>query len=97
MGLEKSQKPTLLIIGIIVIAIGLGSFFLFEETIGRETIKIGVIFPLTGAASDIGEQMRNGMQLAADEINSRGGINGRLIELIIVDNETNLEKIKKDF
>jgi len=35
------------------------------------------------------------MQLAVDEINSRGGINGRDIELIVVDNETNLEKQKQ--
>jgi len=86
-----------IIIGIIVIAIGIGSLFFFEEMVGGETIKIGVIFPLTGPAADIGFQMRDGMQLAVDEINSRDGINGRNIELIIVDNETNLEKIKKDF
>ena len=35
--------------------------------------------------------------MAVDEINSRGGINGRPIELIIVDNESNPEKAKKDF
>ena len=90
------MKPVV-IIGIIVIAIGIGSLFFFEEMVGGETIKIGVTFPITGAAGDIGIQMRDGMQLAVDEINSRDGINGRLIELIIVDNETNLEKIKKDF
>jgi len=95
--LEKRKKSTLGIIGIIVIAIGLGSFFFFEEIVSGETIKIGVTFPITGTASEIGEQMRDGMQMAVDEINSRGGINGRLVELIIVDNETNLEKTKKDF
>jgi len=97
LGLEKKKKSTLGIIGIIVIAIGLGSFFLFEEIVGGETIKIGVTLPITGPAGNIGTQMRDGMQMAVDEINSRGGINGRAIELIIVDNETNLEKIKKDF
>jgi len=97
LGLEKRNKSILGIIGIIVIAISLGSFFFFEEIVGGETIKIGATLPITGAASNIGEQMRDGMQLAVDEINSRDGINGRLIELIIVDNETNLEKTKKDF
>jgi len=94
---EKKSKSTLWIIGIIVLVIGLGSLYFFEEMVGGETIKIGVPFPITGAASDIGIQMRDGMQLAVDEINSRDGINGRNIELIIVDNETNLEKAKKDF
>ena len=77
MGLEKKKKSTLWIIGIIVIAIGLGTFFFFEEIVSGETIKIGVPFPITGPASDIGDQMRDGMQMAVDEINSRGGINGR--------------------
>jgi len=94
--LEKRKKSTLGIIGIIVIAISLGSFFFFEEIVSGETIKIGVTFPITGTA-EIGNQMRNGMQMAVDEINSRGGINGRDIKLIVVDNETNLEKTKKDF
>jgi len=89
-------KPVI-IIAIIVIAIGVGSFFFFGEIVSGETIKIGVIFPLTGPAGNIGELMRDGMLMAVDEINSRDGINGRSIELIVVDNETNLEKIKKDF
>ncbi len=97
MGLEKKKKSILGIIGIIVIAIGLGSFFFFEDIVSGETIKIGVTLPITGTANEIGDQMRNGMQMAVDEINSRDGINGRPIELIIVDNETNPEKAKKDF
>jgi len=82
---------------IIVIAIGVGSFFFFDELVGREPIKIGVTLSETGAGSGIGIENRDGMLMAVDEINSRGGINGRLIELIIVDNETNPEKAKKDF
>jgi branched-chain amino acid transport system substrate-binding protein len=97
LGLEKSQKSILGIIGIVVIAIGVGSFFFFEVIDSGETIKIGVTLPITGAASNIGEQIRNGMLMAVDEINSRDGINGKNIELIFVDNETNLEKTKKDF
>jgi len=53
--------------------------------------------PETGPAGGFGMQIRDGMQLAVDEINSRGGINGRAIELVIVDNESNPEKAKKDF
>jgi len=94
--LEKSQKSILGIIGIIVIAIGVGSLF-FEETLGREPIKIGVTLAETGPASGLDIEIRDGMQMAVDEINSHGGINGRNIELIFVDNESNPEKAKKDF
>jgi branched-chain amino acid transport system substrate-binding protein len=96
LGLEN-KRSTLGIIGIIVIAIGLGSFFLFEESFGRDPIKIGVILSETGPSSGIGIEERDGMIMAVDEINARGGINGRPIELIIVDNESNPEKAKSHF
>jgi len=94
--LEKRKKSVLGIVGIIVLAIGVGSFF-FDESVGREPIKIGVTLAETGPASGLDIEIRDGMLMAVDEINSRGGINGRPIELIIVDNESNPEKAKKDF
>jgi len=97
LGLEKRNKSILGIIGIIVIAIGLGSFFFFEEIVGREPIKIAVTLSETGPGSGFGTENRDGILMAVDEINSLGGINGRPIELIILDNETNPEKAKKDF
>jgi len=94
---EKKNKSILGIIGIIVIAIGLGTFFFFEESVVIQPIKIGVTLPETGPNSGFGIEGRDGLLMAVDEINSRGGINERPIELIIVDNETNPEKAKKDF
>ena len=67
MGLEK-KKSILGIIGIIVIAIGLGSLFFFEGIDSGETIKIGVTLPITGAAGNMGEPMTNGMQFAVGEM-----------------------------
>lgn len=51
----------------------------------NETIKIGLILPLTGDAAAWGIPPKNGAQLAVDEINKNGGINGKMIELIIED------------
>ncbi len=51
------------------------------------TIKIGVSGPFSGGSSPMGESMRNGIRLAAEEINSIGGINGSKIELIERDDE----------
>jgi len=90
------MKPVI-IIAIIVVAIGLGSFFFFEESVVIQPIKIGVTLSITGPGSGFDIEIRDGMLMAVDEINSRGGINGRPIELIIVDSETNPEKAKKDF
>lgn len=48
-------------------------------------VKIGVIQPLTGDAAAYGESEYRAIQVAVDEINQAGGINGRLIELAVQD------------
>jgi branched-chain amino acid transport system substrate-binding protein len=49
------------------------------------TIRIGVIDPLTGPFAAYGEPVRDGILLAIDEINAKGGINGRKVELLLED------------
>jgi branched-chain amino acid transport system substrate-binding protein len=53
------------------------------------TIRIGYIGPLTGDAASYGSDTLNGVRIAADEINARGGINGKKIELIAEDGRCN--------
>jgi branched-chain amino acid transport system substrate-binding protein len=48
-------------------------------------IKIGFIAPLSGEAASYGELTKNSVQLAVDEINKSGGIDGRQIEMIYED------------
>lgn len=52
---------------------------------GETTIRIGAIDPLTGPFAAYGEPVRDGMLLAVDEINSKGGIRGQKIELLLED------------
>ena len=47
-----------------------------------QTIKIGVNEPLTGAFAASGTYVVNGARIAADEINSKGGVLGKKIELV---------------
>ena len=54
-----------------------------------QTIKIGVNEPLTGAFAASGTYVVNGARIAADEINSKGGVLGKKIELVIEDNKSN--------
>ncbi len=56
------------------------------------TFKIGAIGPLTGAAAAYGCAVVNGAQIAVDEINEAGGINGVKIEYKSEDDELNAEK-----
>ena len=55
----------------------------------QETIKVGVIQPLTGAFAASGNYVANGAKIAADEINAKGGVLGKKIELVIEDNKSN--------
>ena len=47
-----------------------------------ETIKLGAIYPLTGSVAAIGENIRHGLEMAVDEVNAAGGVNGKQIELV---------------
>ncbi|MCD6268808.1 MAG: ABC transporter substrate-binding protein [Deltaproteobacteria bacterium] len=50
-----------------------------------ETIKIPVASPFTGPLASFGEGVKNGALLKADEINAGGGINGKMVEIILGD------------
>jgi branched-chain amino acid transport system substrate-binding protein len=52
-------------------------------------IKLGLIAPLTGDAATLGSDIRNGAQLAVDQLNAKGGINGSMVELIAEDGRCN--------
>ncbi|MDK3258262.1 branched-chain amino acid ABC transporter substrate-binding protein [Blastococcus capsensis] len=57
-----------------------------DEAAGSdEPIALGMITPLSGSSAAIGPYMQNGAQLAVDEINADGGIDGRELELVIED------------
>ncbi|WP_225838017.1 branched-chain amino acid ABC transporter substrate-binding protein [Streptomyces sp. NK08204] len=48
-------------------------------------IKLGLLTPLTGSSAAIGPYMKDGAQLAVDEINAKGGVNGRKLSLKVED------------
>lgn len=54
---------------------------------GTETIKLGVVGPLTGGYANYGLSVQHGAQLAVDEINAAGGINGKQLELSAQDSQ----------
>lgn len=54
---------------------------------GGDTIKIGVAGPMTGDQKEVGEMLQKGAELAAEQINAAGGVNGKKIELVWGDDE----------
>ncbi len=63
-----------------------------SNTSGGDKFVIGGIGPATGAASVYGNAVKNGAQIAVDEINANGGINGYQIEFSFQDDEHDPEK-----
>lgn len=63
-----------------------------NETVDASTLVIGGIGPLTGAAATYGIAVKNGAQIAVDEINAAGGINGMQIKFEFQDDEHDAEK-----
>lgn len=57
--------------------------------LAQEAIRIGVVTPLSGTYTPIGQQVRWGLELAAKEINAAGGVAGRKLELLFEDEEAN--------
>ena len=62
------------------------------SAMAADPLKIGVNGPFTGGSSPLGVSMRDGVRLAADEINKAGGVLGRPIQLIERDDEAKNER-----
>ncbi|MFC7054356.1 ABC transporter substrate-binding protein [Hansschlegelia quercus] len=77
--------PTHRIAPIAALALGL----LAGPAAAEDVIKIGVNEPLTGPFAASGSYVVNGAKIAADEINAKGGVLGKKIQLIIEDNKSN--------
>jgi branched-chain amino acid transport system substrate-binding protein len=57
--------------------------------LAQETVKIGYIDPLSGGGASIGEVGYKTFQFLADEANAKGGILGKKVEIVPLDNKTN--------
>jgi branched-chain amino acid transport system substrate-binding protein len=53
-----------------------------------DVIKIGANLEISGAVATYGASIGDGAKLAIEEINANGGINGRQLELVVVDNKS---------
>jgi branched-chain amino acid transport system substrate-binding protein len=62
------------------------------SAMAAEPIKIGVSGPFTGGSAPMGVSMRDGVRLAATEINAKGGVLGRQIQLVERDDEAKNER-----
>ena len=76
--LKKVQN--LLIAGVMTLAGGMGAA-------SAENIKIGFNVPLTGFAAADGQSALHGAELAVQQVNANGGVNGNMLELVVYDDQ----------
>ncbi|MBU4285136.1 ABC transporter substrate-binding protein [Patescibacteria group bacterium] len=83
--MKKNWIPIIVVIIIIIV------IAVFYKPAPKGTIKIGIVADLSGKLSVYGNYLKNGLNLALEEINSNGGIKGRKLEIIYEDgkSETN--------
>jgi len=84
-GMNKRRKITVVLLLVLLVL----AVVIWQIPGDNNVIKFGVVGPISGFASYYGEQEMKGVQLAVDEINFEGGINGKLIELIVEDSKAN--------
>jgi branched-chain amino acid transport system substrate-binding protein len=79
---------------LIIVAVALTMSFMLGSSLcySEGPIKIAGIFALTGRAAHIGTSQRDAVLLAIDEVNQHGGINGRMLEMVMEDTESNPTK-----
>ena len=77
-------RRTMLKAGLAIGAMQVASPFVVRA-LADETVKIGLDNPLTGVYAALGKNELIGCQLALDQINAKGGILGRKVELLVED------------
>jgi branched-chain amino acid transport system substrate-binding protein len=82
------KTVTSIILGVLFAALVLVILFGFVftgKTVEQKTIKIGFIGPMTGDLASYGQSLKNSVEMATNEINNNGGINGKKLEVIYED------------
>jgi branched-chain amino acid transport system substrate-binding protein len=58
----------------------------------QDTVKLGLVAAMSGQSAKSGEAIVRGLSLAVDEINAKGGVLGKKVELLVRDDESNPAK-----
>ncbi len=80
--MRKHRKPIFIVAALLLLSMLLSGCGGQDDT---GTIKIGSVHPLTGSMAYEGQAMVNAQMIAIDKINAEGGINGRMLELVVRD------------
>ena len=78
------MKKVRVLVGL-VLAVALILTFGSSHSLAAGSVKVGIVLPLTGPQAKFGEIEKKSFDMALEEINAAGGINGKKLELLIED------------
>jgi len=79
------------IMKLVAIALAIVAMFV-APALAADTIKVGAILAVTGPASFLGAPEAKTLEMLTEELNAKGGIGGKKIELVIKDSQASPEK-----
>jgi branched-chain amino acid transport system substrate-binding protein len=72
-----------------------GSFAMNGAALAQDKIKIGAVLSVTGPASFLGDPEAKTLKMLADEINAKGGVLGKQVEIVVYDSGGDAAKAKQ--
>jgi branched-chain amino acid transport system substrate-binding protein len=71
---------------------GAATFLMLGPVAAQDTLKVGLVAAMSGQSAKSGEAIVRGLNVAIDEINAKGGVLGKKLELLVRDDESNPAK-----
>jgi branched-chain amino acid transport system substrate-binding protein len=77
---------------LVISAIAAATALTLAPAQAQDTMKLGLVAAMSGQSAKSGEAIVRGLSLAIDEINAKGGVLGKKLELVVRDDESNPAK-----
>lgn len=95
---QSTFKTVLSLIVVLVMTVGSLSACAQNQLINSQTpITIGISLSFSGDFKDDGQAMKQGYQLWVDTVNTQGGLQGRQVKLIILDDKSDPDQVVKNY
>lgn len=85
---KRAMNPSVILICAIWLALGILSVPSGKSVLAADSVKVAAIFSLSGIAAEHNAPMLRMAKLAVDSVNQNGGILGRQLELVVIDNKS---------
>lgn len=88
------MQALLIVVVVIVAAVGVGAvYWLTRPPPPKPPIRLGAALPLTGVWAKFGTYMKMSYELWVENVNEKGGLLGRKVELVVYDDESKTENV----